>query len=126
MILEPFARLDHVTLQVEDIPRSIKFYTEKLGFMIHEETRDSNAYVSLTSGDAIIDLYGNGTPGHLRQGKEVGVVHIALKTRKFDETYEELVERGVDFHIKAFFQPKSGRKIAFFRDPDGNVLHITT
>jgi predicted enzyme related to lactoylglutathione lyase len=48
-----------------------------------------------------------------------------LKVKDFDETYEELIRRGVEFH-KAFFQPKSGRKIAFFKDPDGNILRITT
>lgn len=47
------------------------------------------------------------------------MVHIAFKTKNFDQTYEELIKRGADFHIKAFFQPKSGRKIAFFKDPDG-------
>jgi len=93
---------------------------------VNEKTRDGDAYVSLESGNAIIDLYGNGILSHQRQEKEVGVVHIALKTKNFDETYEELIKRGVNFHIKAFFQPKSGRKIAFFKDPDGNILHITT
>jgi catechol 2,3-dioxygenase-like lactoylglutathione lyase family enzyme len=111
---------------VEDIPRSIKFYTEKLGFTVNEKTRDNDEYASVECDDAIIDLYGKGTARQLRQEKETGLVHIALKVKDFDATYEELIRRGIEFHIKAFFQPKSGRKIAFFKDPDGNILHITT
>jgi len=124
--LASILRLDHVTIQVEDIPRSIKFYTEKLGFVVNEKTRDNDEYASVECGNAIIDLYGKGSLRQLRQGKETGLVHIALKIKDFDATCEELIRRGVEFHIKAFFQPKSGRKIAFFKDPDGNILHITT
>lgn len=68
--MDPFIRIDYVTIQVEDIPRSIKFYTEKLGFTVNEKTRDADSYASLESGDVIIDLYGKGMPAHQRQGKE--------------------------------------------------------
>jgi len=128
--LKPFVRIDHVTLMVKDLERSVKFYTEKLGFSVYGEVtrKDGIKTVFLRSGDAKFDLYGlvSGTlSSRKRQENEVGVVHIALKVEKFDETYEELVRRGVEFHIKPFYQRMSGRRIAFFKDPDGNVLHIT-
>lgn len=124
--MELFVRIDHVTLQVHDLRRSIEFYTQKLGFNVNEKVKQVKDYVSLTSGNAIIELYGGGTVGPERQEKGVGMVHIALKTASFDETYETLVKRGVEFHIKPFRQSMSGRKIAFFKDPDGTALHLTT
>jgi catechol 2,3-dioxygenase-like lactoylglutathione lyase family enzyme len=128
--MKPFVRLDHVTLMVKDLETSIKFYTEKLGFSVHGETpaEDGRKTVFLRSGNACFDLYGmteETPPSRSRLEDEVGLVHIALKVEDFDETYNELVRRGVRFHIKPFYQPRSGRRIAFFRDPDGNVLHIT-
>jgi catechol 2,3-dioxygenase-like lactoylglutathione lyase family enzyme len=128
--MKPFLRIDHVTLLVEDLERSVKFYTEKLGFEVKGETPPERGIktVFLKSGDACIDLYGfvEGKPiRRERYEHEVGFVHLALKVENFDEAYEELLRRGVEFHIKPFYQPRSGRRIAFFKDPDGNVLHIT-
>ncbi|MFH0897163.1 MAG: VOC family protein [Candidatus Bathyarchaeota archaeon] len=123
--MDSFLHIDHVFLQVENIPRSIEFY-EKLGFKINEKTREGDSWVSLESGDAIIDLNGNGTLGHKRQEKEVGVIHFALKVKNIDETYEELVKRGVNFPRGKVFNKRNGRWNAFFNDPDGNAIHITT
>jgi len=126
----PFLRIDHVTLMVRDLKRSVEFYTQKLGFEVRGETPPERNVktVFLQCGDANLDLYGmvEGepfVPEHREH--EVGLVHIALKVEDVDRVYEELVKRGVGFHIKPFYQPRSGRKIAFFKDPDGNVLHIT-
>lgn len=128
--MKPFVRIDHVTLLVEDLERSVKFYTEKLGFEIRGETKPegNRKTIFLRSGDACFDFYGmiEGKPAHHeRQENEAGVVHIALKVSDFEETYTELVKRGVKFYIGPFYQTKSGRRIAFFKDPDGNSLHIT-
>jgi len=128
--MEPFVRIDHVTLLVGDLERSVEFYTKKLGFEIRGEAPPQQGHktVFLKSGDACLDLYGMVEGKALlreRQEREVGLVHIALKVADFDETYQELVKRGVKFHIEPFYQPRSGRRIAFFKDPDGNVIHIT-
>ncbi len=128
--MKSFVRIDHVTMMVKDLATSVKFYTEKLGFSVYGETpaEDGRKTVFLRSGNALFDLYGmteKVPPFRKRLENEVGLVHIALKVEDFQETYKELVEKGVRFHIKPFYQPKSGRRIAFFKDPDDNVLHIT-
>jgi len=115
---------------VKDLRRSVKFYTEKLGFQVRGETTPENGVktVFLQCRDANFDLYGmvEGQPSvPERREHEVGLIHIALKVEDVDRAYDELVTRGVEFHIKPFFQPRSGRKIAFFKDPDSNILHIT-
>lgn len=126
----PFLRIDHVTLMVKDLSKSVEFYKEKLGFEVRGETVPEKGVktVFLQCKDANFDLYGmvEGKP-HVPEHAEheVGLVHVALKVHDVDDVYAELVERGVEFHIKPFYQPRSGRRIAFFRDPDGNVLHIT-
>lgn len=128
--MKPFLRIDHVTILVEDLERSVRFYTEKLGFEVRGETPPEGGMktVFLRSGEAFIDLYGllEGRPVRRERGeREAGFVHLALKVEDFDETYMELLRRGVEFHIGPLYQPRSGRRIAFFKDPDGNVLHIT-
>ncbi|MEM2906185.1 MAG: VOC family protein [Candidatus Bathyarchaeia archaeon] len=126
----PFLRIDHVTLMVKDLKRSVEFYAGKLGFQVRGETTPEKGVktVFLQCRDANFDLYGmvEGQPYiPERKEHEVGLVHIALKVEDVDKVYEGLVKRGVEFHVKPFYQPRSGRKIAFFKDPDGNVLHIT-
>ena len=126
----PYLRIDHVTLMVSDLQRSVEFYTSKLGFEVRGETPPERGVktVFLQCRDANFDLYGmvEGKPSIPEHKEhEVGLIHIALKVEDVDKTYDELVKRGVEFHIKPFYQPRSGRKIAFFKDPDGNILHIT-
>jgi len=127
-MLKPFVKIDHVTVQVEDIERSVKFYKEKLGFELdHGDPNSGSKYCSIKSGGVMLELYGLGKkPAQPPEKGEVGVNHIALKVEDINEAYAELQKRGISFHIPLFFQPNSGRWIAFFRDPDGIVLHITT
>ena len=104
MLMKPFLLIDHVTLLVRDLDKSIEFYSGKLGFEVYGETISrGRKIVFLKSGDVRIDLFGalnNEKASQKRPKQGIGIVHVALKVADFDETYDELVKRGVDFHIK--------------------------
>jgi catechol 2,3-dioxygenase-like lactoylglutathione lyase family enzyme len=54
--------------------------------------------------------------------RDSGLRHIAFSVDDFDQTYSELRSRGVRFEDKAVELP--GMRLYFFRDPQGNFLHL--
>ncbi|PWT98436.1 MAG: hypothetical protein C5B51_29290 [Terriglobia bacterium] len=95
------ARIDHISIQVTDLPRSIAFYQKMFGFTILSEDKP-NEIVRLGSGKVLVSLH---------HKSPTGVVdHFAIGVEKFNKeaVTRELKERGVTpeenldagFHIK--------------------------
>lgn len=130
------ACLNHVARESTDIKRLAKFYTEifgfeqvespkfdfeviwlKLGFFyLHLIERDPNKMLpegpwSATS--AVAD------PKHLYRGH-----HLCLSVPNYDTFVQNLKEKGIDLHERT--QPDGKTKQAFFFDPDGNGLEVSS
>jgi catechol 2,3-dioxygenase-like lactoylglutathione lyase family enzyme len=54
--------------------------------------------------------------------KDAGMRHIAIAVDDFDEAYLRLKSAGVHFVTEPY--EASGNTVAFFKDPDGNFLHL--
>ena len=51
-----------------------------------------------------------------------GLRHLALTVADFPGVYARLKDKGVHFLTDA--QTTNGNSLAFFTDPDGNILHL--
>jgi catechol 2,3-dioxygenase-like lactoylglutathione lyase family enzyme len=81
------AKIDHVSIQVSDLPRSIAFYQKMFGLTILSEDKP-NEIVRLGAGKVLVSLH------HKRP---TGVVdHFAIGVEKFDKDLvtRELKARG--------------------------------
>jgi len=107
-----------------DSKRSREFYEGKLGF--HFVSDDQFALV-MQAGDSIIRIAkaGNFTPAQYTvMGWEVTAIEAIVKW---------LTGRGVAFEKYPFVQDRelgiwttpNGDKVAWFKDPDGNVLSLS-
>jgi catechol 2,3-dioxygenase-like lactoylglutathione lyase family enzyme len=95
------ARIDHVSIQVSDLPRAIAFYQRMFGFTILSEDKP-NEIVRLGSGRVLVSLHHKSPTGL--------VDHFAIGVEKFNReaVTRELKARGVEpqenldagFHIK--------------------------
>jgi glyoxylase I family protein len=54
--------------------------------------------------------------------KDTGLRHIAIAVDNFQEAYLRLKKSGVRFVTEPY--EASGNTVAFFKDPDGNFLHL--
>lgn len=54
--------------------------------------------------------------------KDTGLRHIAIAVDNFEAAYARLREAGIRFETEPY--EASGNTVAFFRDPDGNLLHL--
>ena len=123
--------LDHIVLRVEDMARSVDFYTRVLGCPITKRN-EQLGMIHLAAGRSLIDLVdihgplgamGGGAPGKERRN----VDHFCLRVEPFDEQaiLAHLQVSGVvaEKAVTRYGAEGVGPSIYCF-DPDGNQVEL--
>ena len=119
--------IDHVAVNVSNLERSLKFYTEVLGLKLTErEQQKPGSEHFLDCGGSLVGLIQGETSGdkHFFADGGLGANHFSFRvpTKDFDAAVASLKERGVP--VK-FFKKREKSWSVYFSDPDGNKLEIT-
>jgi catechol 2,3-dioxygenase-like lactoylglutathione lyase family enzyme len=104
------AKIDHVSIQVSDLPRSIAFYEKMFGLTILSEDKP-NEIVRLGAGKVLVSLHHKSPTGL--------VDHFAIGVEKFDKesVMRELKARGAS--------PEDNLDAGFhILDPEGISVQI--
>ena len=120
-------KIGHVVLNASDLERSVKFYTQVLGFEI------SDIYTpDIAPGGMVFMRYNSDHHGVALVGKMPGksenieLNHLAFEVSTLDEVLrarEHLEKNGVRIDFEG--RRRAGVQIAVeFRDPDGHLLEI--
>jgi len=120
-------KIGHVVLNCRDLERSIRFYTEVLGFQVSDVYPDEMVPGGMAFLRCNTDHHGIGLVGGLdRAAANHDLNHLAFEVGSLDEVLlaaKRLHEHGatVDFEGRR----RAGVQIAVeFRDPDGHRLEI--
>ncbi len=110
----------HVALRTPNFAAMEAFYTQTLGFPVTKRW-DDVTIIFIDIGSTTIELIGrdNVTANTVPTG---GWDHVALHVASVDEAFAELVAKGV--RIRSEPRDFQDVRIAFFFDPDGNVLEL--
>ncbi len=119
-------RLEGLTLSVEDVRRSIDFYSRTLGFAVEIDAAPDFALIRV-GGPA------GGTIGLLWSERDVpgartlvadqrAAIHVEFSTDDLDGLYDELQRRGVTFVEPPHDEPWERSMCA--RDPDGYTVEF--
>lgn len=115
----------HIAVITRNMEEMERFYTQTLGLPVTKRWDDAGI-IFVDVGSTQIELIGRGTVEGETQphavGQGVGINHIALQVIDTDAAFEELREKGVS----VLREPSNFQtiRIAFFTDPDGNVLEL--
>jgi catechol 2,3-dioxygenase len=120
-------RLGHIVIMVGDLERSMKFYTEVLGFKVSDvypEDMQPGGFAFLRCGTDhhTIALVGAGHGG----SKHEELHHIAFEVGTVEEVFS-VRDRLREFNVPVTFdgRRRAGCQIAVeFLDPDGHCLEI--
>ncbi len=113
----PCVRLNHVTLRVADLDRSVEFY-RSLG-LIQLVASDGYARFVCPDGDSTLSLESRGGP----VGVEQGAISIHFESDRLDQLVGELEAKGIAFEQQPTDQAYLWRE-AVLRDPDGHRLFL--
>ena len=118
--------LDYTVLIVEDLDRSIGFYTEALGI---ELSHRSGGYAQLITGATRLALYTReAMAATLDQAIEPAPrnapgFEIGFLVADVDAAYEAITSAGAE-PVKAPTDRFWGQRTAYVRDPDGHLIEL--
>ncbi|MBC9824302.1 MAG: VOC family protein [Carnobacterium inhibens] len=120
-------KIHHVAIIASDYQKSKQFYAEVLGLEIIRENyrseRDSYK-LDLKLGDSEIELFSFPEPSKRpTQPEAVGLRHLCFYVDNFDETIQELNQKGIETEPVRVDEYTGGR-FTFFRDPDDLPLEL--
>jgi catechol 2,3-dioxygenase-like lactoylglutathione lyase family enzyme len=120
--------IKHIAIVVEDYDEAIKFYTEKLNFLLLEDTKLSNEkrWVIVSPKDSECSLLlakANSNEQKATVGNQTGGrVFLFLNTKTFEDDYQNLKNNKV----KIIREPKVENygKVLVFADLYGNLWDL--
>jgi catechol 2,3-dioxygenase-like lactoylglutathione lyase family enzyme len=144
--------VDHINIVVSDLARSVRFYTELLGFRLMKEARLEGAwidrivglkgvkgrvaYVVAPAGEPRIELLCYETPAGESatansHANTVGLRHLALRVNDMAAMTARLQAAGVKLFSEPVRVPagvikhdQGEKTLVYFLDPDGVILEL--
>ena len=121
------AKLGHVVVNVADLERSVKFYTQVLGFSVSDVYAPEIVPGGMVFMRCNADHHGVALVGSLaRPSESFELNHLAFEVATLDEVVrarDHLRRAGVPIDFEG--RRRAGCQIAVeFRDPDGHRLEI--
>lgn len=120
-------KIHHVAIIASDYEKSRDFYVNKLGFEIIRENyrEDRQDYkLDLKCGNCELEVFGiKGSPKRPSYPEACGLRHLAFYVEHIEDAIMELNAMGIEtepVRIDEF----TGRKMTFFKDPDGLPLEL--
>lgn len=120
-------QIHHVAIIVSDYERAKEFYVEKLKFPVIREVyrpHRNDHILTLKLGDSEIELFGMPDPPARVTGPEAcGLRHLAFRVENIEPVVAELNALGIETE-PIRMDEYTGKRMTFFRDPDGLPLEL--
>lgn len=118
-----FTGIEHAAIAARDSQALADWYTGLFGFrIVYRSGTNPPVYMLKAPDGTMLEIL----PAEKGEAAEHGVRHIGLRHLAFSVTdfaaaYHYLEKRGI-----VFFEIREAAtmKLAFFRDPEGNILHL--
>ncbi len=132
----------HTGIVVDDLESSLRFYTQKLGFVVSKQMDESGSFIDVILGleDAsvttvkmtldngqmveLLDFYTHKNEPLPRQINDIGPTHLAFTVDNLEKVYEAFSGDGVEFISSPALSPDGYAKVAFCKAPEGTYIEL--
>lgn len=115
-----FVGIEHFAIASPNPQKLAEWYAAHLGFHINYEYA-GNYFVKAANGAMIEIIPAKGERGECTR-QTPGMRHIAIAVYDFDAAQAELKSKGIVFDGEPY--ANEGNRLVFFKDPDGNLIHL--
>ena len=115
--------LEHIGLCASDPKGLVVWYTNALNFTIVRALEEQRTYFLRAQGGGMLEIYPARQPTDAVDNVHRGLRHIAMSVSGIEAEIARLRSAGVNVPEETIvITPEM--KLAFFRDPEGNLLHL--
>ena len=132
----------HTGIVVADLEKSLRFYTQKLGFKVSKRIDESGSFIdkilgfehlvvttvkmTLRDGKMIelLDFTNQKKVALERYINDIGPTHLALTVSGLDAIYVDFINDGIKFISSPEVSPDGYAKVAFCRAPEGTFIEL--
>lgn len=115
--------IEHAGIFSKDSEALKNWYIELFGWKEVYTNKEKKTYFLKADDGAMIEFCLTSEEGASFSKSTSGLRHLAISTDNFEETVEKVRKSGAEIIDDALVNPK-GIGTMFFKDPDGNILHL--
>ncbi len=115
--------IEHIGVSARHPERLRDWYVDVLKFSVVHAIEEKSTYFLKAPDGGMAEIYpARKSPGQF-ENQDAGIRHIALSVEEIEEECERVRQKGVVL-IESLKVSTDTVKIAFFRDPEGNLIHF--
>ena len=114
--------IEHVAICAKDPKKLVDWYVEYLNFRLVYDNGKGTYFIALPEGD-MLEIIAEGADVDKSCATASGIRHLALSVNDFETVVDRLKGAGVE-EIPELAKVKDKIKTYFFRDPEGNIIHL--
>jgi glyoxylase I family protein len=115
--------IEHTAIASPDPQKLAQWYVDHLGFVVNfRSTTNRTVFIRAADGSMIEIIEATAPLTGVSGMRDPGLRHVALTVTDLDAEYQRLRAAGVSFLTAP--DTIAGNTLAFFRDGDGNILHL--
>ncbi len=116
----PVTGFEHLGLLANDTEVLAAWYRDMFGAVEVLRSADPSPVIFLEfGGGALLEL----VPASPEDGPDGGTSHFCLSVQNIEAAISATHERGIE-QVRPPFEAFDGSKVAFYRDPEGNVVQL--
>lgn len=116
--------IEHIAICSRDTDSLKNWYVKLFGFrVVYENNKTPRTYIMCANDGSLMEIYPAAEDSEICGNKVRGIRHIALIPENFTDVCNTLKSNGVQIMEEAKVSA-SGVGTIFFRDPEGNILHL--
>jgi glyoxylase I family protein len=122
--------MNHVAFRCRDLAAQEAFYTKHFGFTRCRTFRrgEPGEFFMMMAGSARLEffpIHDSAKPEDKGGEQSIGFRHLAFNVPKLETIRDSLRGDGIEFDsITELGQMWAGFRIAFFKDPEGNIIEL--